>query len=99
MGVVDTRDQSAAERNSKAIAPNGKHRGSGIPAMARRASQLLNQIEQTSRSDLEQVAKDHERVRVLASTATGGGIEKLMRVSPALTEEDRQFLRDLGWRV
>jgi len=70
-----------------------------LPGLARKVSELAAQLEQTARIESERDVKDHERVRVLVKLATGDGAEKLMRNCPLYRDDDKEFLREHGWRV
>ena len=70
-----------------------------LPGMARKVAELAAEIEQIARLEHERDTKDHGRVRALLNTATGGGAEKLLRDSVVLNDEDKEFLREHGWRA
>jgi len=69
-----------------------------LPGMARKLSELAAQIEETARLEAERDRKDDGRVRGILNAASGGGIERMLR-SMSLSDPDREFLRDKGWRV
>lgn len=69
-----------------------------LPGMARKLSELAAQLEETARLEAERDRKDDGRVRAILNAASGGGIERMLR-SMNLSEPEREFLREKGWRV
>jgi hypothetical protein len=69
-----------------------------LPGLARKISELALELEQTARLESERDRKDEQRIRGILNAATGGAIERLVK-SMQLTETDRDFLREHGWRV
>jgi len=78
--------------------PERARRSRPLPGMARKLSELAAQIEETARLEAERDRKDDGRVRGILNAASGGGIERMLR-SMNLSEPDREFLREKGWRV
>jgi hypothetical protein len=69
-----------------------------LPGMARKLRELAAEIEETARLETERDRKDDGRVRAILNAASGGAIEVMLR-SMNLSDPDREFLRDKGWRV
>jgi hypothetical protein len=69
-----------------------------LPGLARKISELALELEQMSRLETERDRKDDGRVRAILNAASGGGIERMLR-SMNLSEPDKEFLREKGWRV
>jgi hypothetical protein len=69
-----------------------------VPGLARRISELALELEQTARLETERDRNDDSRLRGILNVASGGGIERILR-SMTLSEPDREFLREKGWRV
>jgi hypothetical protein len=68
-----------------------------LPAMARKAGQVLKQLEEMAVREEEQILADHERVNLLANRATGGSFSTILKSSPLLNSEEKSFLKDLGY--
>jgi hypothetical protein len=69
-----------------------------LPGMARKLRELAAEIEETARLEAERDRKDDGKVRGILNAASGGAIERMLR-SMNLSEPDRDFLREKGWRV
>jgi hypothetical protein len=69
-----------------------------LPGMARKLRELAAEIEETARLETERDRKDDGRVRAILNATSGGAIEVMLR-SMNLSDPDREFLRDKGWRV
>jgi hypothetical protein len=82
----------------KAIEKGRTRRADPLPAMARKLSELAAQMEEAARLEAAQEHKDDERVRAILNTITSGLAEKLVKSSPLLSDDDRAFMRQRGWR-
>jgi hypothetical protein len=82
----------------KEAKPGRARRTRPLPGMARKISELAAQIEETARLETERDRKDDGKVRAILNAASGGAIERMLR-SMNLSESDRDFLREKGWRV
>jgi hypothetical protein len=93
---ADANEETIREENE------GKHirtrRTWPLPGLASKISELAAVLAETARLEHERNRKDDGRVRAILATATGGAIERLLR-SMNLSETDREFLREKGWRV
>jgi cell division septum initiation protein DivIVA len=68
-----------------------------LPVIARKIKLDVAKLEETAQREEARNLADHERVRALANTATGGSFTKIMRSSPVLTDDDRAFLKELKY--
>jgi hypothetical protein len=67
---------------------------------AEKLAQVAARIEQEIRLEQGTTERDDQRLRLILSAATGGGLEKMLRHSPVLEQGDnRELLRLKGWRV
>jgi hypothetical protein len=67
---------------------------------AGKLGKVAAQIEQAFRLEQGDVDRDDIRVRAIINAATGGGLEKILRLAPVLDERDnREFMRSKGWKV
>jgi hypothetical protein len=76
---------------------NGRARRGKLSAAARKAVQSAKQFEEMAVREEEQNFADHERVSALANLATGGSFSAILKKSPALNDEQRAFLKELGY--
>ena len=90
--------QAKAPTEEKEAKEGRARRTRPLPGLARKISELALELEQTSRLETERDRKDDGRVRAILNAASGGAIERMLR-SMNLSEPDREFLRDKGWRV
>lgn len=72
-------------------------RRASLPRMARKAGQVVRQLEEEAVRKEEENIADHQKVKLLADRATGGSFSAILKKSPALSDEDRAFLKDLGY--
>lgn len=72
-------------------------RCASVRGMARKAGQAVRQLEEAAIREEEQNAADHQRVSALANLATGGSFSAILKKSPALNDEERAFLKELGY--
>jgi len=86
-----------SETGTAVAKKQGKPRG--MQGLARRIAQDAKLLEQAAQREDARRAAEHERVRALASMATGGGFFRLLRDSPVLSEEDKDFLASLKYFV
>ena len=71
---------------------------SRLPAVARRISELAIELEQKARLETERQKKDDGRIRAILYTCSGGGIERMLR-KMNLSQSDKTFLQERGWRI
>jgi hypothetical protein len=67
-------------------------------AKARKVGEMALDLVQTIQLETERDRKDDGRERAILNAATGGAIERLVR-SMSLSEADKTFLRERGWRL
>jgi hypothetical protein len=72
-------------------------RPSNLPRMVRKASHILRELEEEAVRKEEETAADHEEVNRLANKAMGGSFSAILKNSPLLTDENRAFLKQLGY--
>jgi len=95
IGAISQISNPGTERETK----HGRARRTRpLPGLARKISELALELEQTARLESERDRKDDGRVRAILNAASGGAIERMLR-SMNLSEADREFLREKGWRV
>jgi len=66
--------------------------------VTKKMGELMVVLQETLRLESERQRRDDGRVRAILNAATGGAIERLVR-SMSLSEADKTFLRERGWRV
>ena len=85
--------QKAAEESAAKIAETSKQEAEKLGKMAAA-------VEEAIRQDQGTTDQDDQRVRSIINAATGGGVERMLRHSPVLEQDDnREFLRRKSWRV
>lgn len=83
--------------NATSVSEEKKEKLRGLPGMARKVSQDAKLLEQAAQRADAKRAAEHERVRAIGNTATGGAFTRLLKDSPVLTEDDKKFLKDLKY--
>lgn len=68
-----------------------------LPAMARRIAELSAELQQTALREEARNIADHERIRAMCNTVFGGSFTRILKSSPVLTDDDREFLRELKY--
>lgn len=67
---------------------------------AERLGKVAARIEEEIRLDQGNTDQDDERVRAIINAATGNGVERMLRHSKVLEQDDnREFLRSKKWKV
>jgi hypothetical protein len=74
-----------------------KKPGDGVLPGLAKVGKDIAKLQDEARTAASKNEQNHERVRALANTATGGSFTKIMKSSPVLTEDDRAFLRSLNY--
>jgi hypothetical protein len=91
--VATIEKETAVEKETK----QNRTRRASLRGMARKVSQAARQLEETAIRAEEQAIADHKRVGELANLATGGSFSAILKKSPALGDDDRAFLKELGY--
>lgn len=82
-----------AEESTAKIAETAKQE-------AERLAKVAARIDEEIRADQGNVDQDDERVRAIINAATGNGVERMLRHSKVLEQDDnREFLRSKKWKV
>lgn len=84
--------------NGKKVTEGRTRRTRPLPGMARRLAELAAQIEETARAEDERDREAEGKIREILLRLTGGGIEHMIR-GMNLTDEERNFMRQQGWKV
>jgi hypothetical protein len=75
----------------------GNRRPKPLPGLARKLGELATQVVETALKEEARNGGDHTRVRALFDVVLSGAVTTLLKNSTLLTEDDRAFLRDLGY--
>jgi hypothetical protein len=81
--------ETAVEKDPK---QTRARRSRPLPGMARKIADFAAQMVQAALRDEAQNLGDHERVRAICNSAFGGSFAKILKSSPGLTDDDREFL-------
>jgi hypothetical protein len=84
----------ALERDPKQLRAR---RSRPLPGLARRLSELSAELHQAAIREEARNLADHERVRGICNTAFGGSFTKILKSSPVLSDDDREFLKELKY--
>ena len=106
---LETQKQNRQRRSSGSPAPIRELQRMVEASMAKLAEFAKEEGEKLARKGAEAVEAvrlaeaqerdDFARIRAILNTASGGGAERFLRASSQITETDREFMREKGWRV
>jgi hypothetical protein len=65
-----------------------------LAGMSRKIAECAAEMAQAALREEAQNLADHERIRALCNTVFGGSFTKILKSSPVLTEDDKEFLRE-----
>jgi hypothetical protein len=68
-----------------------------LPGKLRSIAEEIHQAEELTARLVHKHIASHERVRALANSASGGAFTPLLKKSPLLSKDDREFLHSLKY--
>ena len=68
-----------------------------LPGALRKLSQEAARLEDIAQREDQRNLEDHERVRAISNTVFGGAFTKILKTSPVLSDDDRDFLKELRY--
>jgi len=100
--VVETKSKRGQKREHNVSPEAGNQstrsrRTKPLPGLTRKLAELAGQAVETALKEEARNAEEHARVRALFNVVLSGAVTTLLKNSSLLTEDDRTFLRELGY--